>query len=136
MRGKQLSLTASRVLTAVLGVVVIGVALVVPVLGDTVIGIITAIAGTCLGMLLGVYLLGMFVSRANLPGVLIGLVAGLVCLAAVWIGTDIPKWWFGAFTITPTFVVGAIASLFFDPPPPEALKETRFLRIERDPDEN
>jgi SSS family transporter len=136
MRGKQLSLTSSRILTSVLGVVVIGVALVVPALGDTVIGIITAIAGTCLGMLLGVYLLGMLVSRANLPGALIGLVAGLVCLAAVWIGTDIPKWWFGAFTITPTFVVGAIASLFFDPPLPAALRETQFLRAERDPDEN
>jgi SSS family transporter len=136
MRGKRLSLSSSRFLTALLGVVVIGVALVVPVLGDTVIGIITAIAGTCLGMLLGVYLLGMFVSRANLPGVLIGLVAGLVCLAAVWIGTDIPTWWFGVFTITPTFVVGAVASLFFDPPPPEALKETQFIRAERNRDEN
>lgn len=136
MRGKQLSLASSRVLTALLGVVVIGVALVVPVLGDTVIGIITAIAGTCLGMLLGVYLLGMFVSRANLPGVLIGIVTGLVCLAAVWIGTDIPKWWFGAFTIAPTFLVGGIASLFFDPPPPEALNESRFVRAERNPDEN
>jgi SSS family transporter len=135
MRGKQLSLTASRILTALLGIVVIGVALFVPVLGDTVIGIITAIAGTCLGMLLGVYLLGMFVSRSNLPGVLIGLAAGVVCLAVVWIGTDIPKWWFGAFTIVPTFAVGAIASLFFDPPSAAALKDTRFL-CERDPDEN
>ena len=136
MRGKQLSLTASRVLTALLGIVVIGVALFVPVLGDTVIGIITAIAGTCLGMLLGVYLLGMFVSRSNLPGVLIGLAAGVVCLAVVWIGTDIPKWWFGAFTIVPTFAVGAIASLFFDPPSAAALKDTRFLSDERDPDAN
>jgi len=127
MRGKQLSLTSSRVLTALLGIVVIGVALFVPVLGDSVIGIVTAIAGTCLGMLLGVYLLGMFVSRANLPGVMIGLAAGVVCLASVWIGTDIPKWWFGAFTMLPTFAVGAIASLFFDPPPVAALKDTQFL---------
>ena len=136
MRGKQLSMTASRILTALLGIVVIGIALFVPVLGNTVIEIITAIAGTCLGMLLGVYLLGMFVSRSNLPGVLIGFVAGVVCLVIVWIGTDIPKWWFGAFTIVPTFAVGAIASLFFDPPSAAVLKDTRFLCEERDPDEN
>lgn len=127
-RGRRLSLRMSRILSAVLGLAVIGAALLVPYLGDNVIGIITTIAAICLGMLVGVYLLGLFVPRANLPGVLAGLGAGLVCLAAVWIGTDIPKWWHGAFTIIPTFVVGALASLAFPPPPPEALENTLFYR--------
>lgn len=135
MRGKQPSLKFSRVLTAFLGIVVIVTALFVPVLGDNVIGIITTIAGTCLGMLLAIYLLGMFVPRANMAGVLVGFVAGLVCLAAVWIFSEIPKWWFGAFTILPTFVVGAIASLFFDPPPAEPFKTTRLPGRRSDPDE-
>jgi Na+/proline symporter len=98
------------------------------VIGDTVIEIITAIAGTCLGMLLAIYLLGMLTRRANLPGVLIGLAAGLVCLTVVWIFTDIPKWWFGAFTIFPTFIVGALFSLCFPKPPESALRDTLLLR--------
>jgi len=110
-----------------LGIVVIGAAILVPVLGDTVIGIITAIAGTSLGMLLDIYLLGMLLPRVNLPGVLIGLAVELVCLALVWIFTDIPKWWFGAFTIVPTFIVGAMASLFF-PQPSESAVEDTLLR--------
>lgn len=126
MRGRQPSLRFSRFLSAVLGIVVIIAALFVPVLGDNVIGIITTIAGTSLGMLLAIYLLGMFVPRANLPGVLIGLAAGLACLSVVWVLTDIPKWWFGLFTIFPTFVAGAIASLFFAPPPAAVLKTTLF----------
>lgn len=126
--GKQLPLRISRILTTVLGAVVIGVAILVPVIGDTVIGIITAIAGTCLGMLLAIYLLGMLTRRANLPGVLIGLVAGLICLASVWIFTDIPKWWFGAFTIFPTFIVGAVFSLCFPKPPESVLRDTLLSR--------
>lgn len=113
LRGRQMSVRASRMLTAALGSLVIIVAIFVPVLGDTVIGIINAIAGTCLGMLLAVFLLGMLVRSANQMGVLVGIATGLLCLAAVWIGTDIPNWWYGAFTIIPTFVVGAIASRFF-----------------------
>lgn len=126
LKGKQLSLRLSRLLSTILGVTVIVAALLVPVLGDTVIGIITAIAGICLGMLLAIYLLGLFVPRANLPGVLFGLGTGLICLTLVWACTDIPKWWFGAFTTLPTFVVGALASLAFPPPPPEALINTLF----------
>jgi hypothetical protein len=42
---------------------------------------------------------------------LIGVLAGIVCLAFLQLGTRIPNWWFGGFTITTTFVVGAAASL-------------------------
>jgi len=128
LSGKELPLKVGRILTTVLGIVVIGAAILVPVLGDTVFGIITAIAGTSLGMLLAVYLLGMLIPRVNLPGVLIGLAAGLVCLALVWVFTDIPKWWFGAFTIVPTFIVGLVASLFFPRPPESALEDTLLRR--------
>ena len=84
-------------------------ALVVTVLGETVFDIITAIVGISLGPLLAVYLLGMFLPHVNLQGTLTGLAMGLVCLTLIWILTDIPKWWFGAFTIFPTFIAGAIA---------------------------
>ena len=71
--GKQLSLNASRVLTVGLGALVIIAALVAPFLGKNVIDIINTIAGTLLGGLMAVFLLGMFVPRANAPGVLLGL---------------------------------------------------------------
>ncbi|MBE0535754.1 MAG: sodium/solute symporter [Phycisphaerae bacterium] len=127
LAGRQLPIRVSRAITAALGVTVIVAALFVPVLGDNIIGIITAIAGTALGMLLAVFLLGMCTRRANLPGMLLGLAAGFACLAYVWIFTDIPKWWFGAFTIVPTFVVGLVAALFFKPPPEAALENTLLI---------
>jgi SSS family solute:Na+ symporter len=117
-----LPLRLSRILTSALGITVILAALLVPVLGNNVIEIINVIAGTSLGMLLAVYLLGLFVPRANLAGVLAGLAAGLICLASVW--GRVPNWWYGAFTIVPTFIVGAVASLLFAPPPESMLKDT------------
>lgn len=124
LSGRQLPLRISRMLTALLGAVVIAAALFVPILGSNVIEIINVIAGTSLGTLLAVYLLGMFVRRANQAGALIGLAAGLTCLVLVRIGTEIPPWWLGAFTIIPTFAVGAVASSLFPPPPESALKDT------------
>jgi solute:Na+ symporter, SSS family len=124
LSGRQLPLTVSRLLTAALGIVVIAAALHVPALGDNVIDIINVIAGTALGLLLAMYLLGIFVRRANLPGILAGLAAGCTCLVLVGIFTGIPKWWYGAFTIVVTFFVGAVASLLFAPPPESVLKDT------------
>jgi SSS family transporter len=111
--GRELSVKRSRQLTLGLGIVVIGAALIVPALGDNVLQIINLIAGTCLGMLLAMYLLGMAIPWANQAGTFIGLAAGAVCLALIHTATSIPNWWFGGFTIAATFVVGAIASRFF-----------------------
>jgi SSS family transporter len=124
LSGKKLPLRTGRILTAILGIVVIGAAILAPILGDTVIEIITTIAGTSLGMLLAIYLLGMLMPHVNLQGVLTGLAVGFLCLVLIWILTDIPKWWFGAFTIFPTFIAGAITSFFFPKPPESALEET------------
>jgi SSS family solute:Na+ symporter len=126
LSGRQLPLRFSRLLTAVLGIAVIAAALIAPALGDNVIEIIAIIAGTALGLLLAMYLLGMFMPRANLSGVLAGLAAGLAGLAVVALFTEVPNWWYGAFTIVPTFVVGALASLLFPPPLESALKGTRL----------
>ena len=86
------------------------------------IGIINTIAGTLLGGLMAVFLLGMFVPRANQAGVLIGLAAGAAILVSVIAATDVPKWWYGAFTVFPTLVVGGLASYLFAPPSSAALR--------------
>ncbi len=118
--GRQLPLAASRAVTVLLGVLVVVAALLAPYFGNNVIDIINTVAGTMLGGLLAVFLLGMFLPRANAPGVLLGLVGGAVCLVLVIIMTDVPKWWYGAFTVFPTLVVGTVASYLFPPPSSEA----------------
>ncbi len=128
LAGKELPLKISRILTTLLGTIVIAAALLVPHIGKNVIDIIMVIAGTCLGMLLAIYLLGMFSSRANLPGALIGIAAGLACFLFVLICTNIPKWWFGAFAMFPTIIVGAVVSRFFQAPPESALRDTMLMR--------
>jgi Na+/proline symporter len=133
--GKDLSLKASRALTVVLGALVVVAALAAPRLGDNVIDIINTIAGTLLGGLMAIFLLGMFAPRTNAPGVLIGLAAGAVSLLVVIAATDMPKWWYGAFTIFPTLIVGGLVSRCFSPPPSEALaatvwKKSKSRRVE------
>jgi SSS family transporter len=130
--GKDLSLRASRWLTVALGVLVILAALAAPLLGKNVIDIINTIAGTLLGGLLAVFLLGMFAPRANAPGVLIGLATGAVALLVVIAATAIPTWWYGAFTIFPTLIVGVLASRWFAPPDAKALTGTTWKNRNRD----
>lgn len=128
LRGRQLSLRVTRALAAVFGLGVIGAALVAPYLGKNVFDIIIAISGAFFGPLLGVFLLGMLVPRANSMGALAGLVAGVLALIAVVLipvsspDEKISPWWYGALTCVPTFVVGALASLFFSPPPAWAVQ--------------
>jgi Na+/proline symporter len=131
--GRQLSLLASRALTVALGTLVIGAALLAPRLGDNVIDIINAIAGTLLGGLLGAFLLGMFVPRANAPGAMLGLAAGAACLVLGILTTDVPRWWYGAFTLFPTLLVGTAASYRFAPPRADAGAYTFWSATRHDP---
>jgi SSS family solute:Na+ symporter len=124
MGGKDLPLKSSRKLTVGLGLLVIIAALVAPKLGPNVLDIIMTIAGTLLGALLAVFLLGMFTSRANAGGALCGLAAGAVSLVMVASATNIPSWWYGAFTILPTIVIGWLASRVFPPPTRLQLTDT------------
>jgi SSS family transporter len=109
-------LRSSRLLSVAFGVATIGMALIAPYLGEHVFDIIIRISGAFFGPLLGLYLLGATVRRANAPGALIGLAAGVAALVAIF-PTPINAWWYGAFTCLPTLIVGACASLFFPAPP-------------------
>jgi SSS family solute:Na+ symporter len=138
--GRDIGLGLSRALCGLFGFAVIGAAMLVPALGPNVIGIITVIASTFLGLLLGVFLLGMLVPRANAGGALIGLLTGAGALAIVWTLSNrpdwwygaiipgswprvfVPHWWYGAFTLIPTFGVGVLASYLFPPPRPAKMR--------------
>ncbi|MEX0680658.1 MAG: sodium/solute symporter [Balneolales bacterium] len=115
-RGKELNVNFSRKITLILGVVIVFTSLLVPLIGEHVIEMIAKIAGTFLGLLLGIYLLGMFTRCANTNGALIGLMAGGLSLTWVWTQTTIPHWYYGLFTIGGTFVIGWLASYFFTSP--------------------
>jgi hypothetical protein len=60
--------------------------------------------------------------------VLIGLATGAACLLVVIAATGIPEWWYGAFTVFPTLLVGALSSFFFNPPSHNALIGTIWNR--------
>ena len=93
----------------------LGMALVVPYLGEHVFDIIIRLSGALFGPLLGLFLLGALVPRANAAGAAAGLLAGLASLAAIF-PTAITPWWYGALTCLPTLLVGFLASLLFPPP--------------------
>jgi SSS family solute:Na+ symporter len=119
--GRQREVRQSRMTSALFGLGVIGAALLMPYLGKNVFDVIIAISGALLGPLLGLFLLGMLVPRANTFGALLGLAAGMEALVSI-LATDISGWWYGAVTFVPTFVVGVLASLLSPPPPAGKLR--------------
>lgn len=121
LSGQSMGLRLSRIMTAVFGVATVGIALVVPFLGEHVFDIIIRISGAFFGPLLGLFLLARVVPRANPNGAFIGLLAGMASLAAIF-PTTINGWWYGALTCLPTLIVGSLASLLFPPPPEEKLR--------------
>jgi Na+/proline symporter len=108
-------------MSAAFGTATIGMALVAPYLGEHVFDIIIRISGAFLGPLLGLFVLGAAVRRANAQGALIGLGAGILSLVMIF-PTDINAWWYGAFTCIPTLAVGAGASLLFPAPPADKVQ--------------
>lgn len=126
MGGRKTSPAFNRILTVLAGAGVIGAALLAPAIGRHLVDMITAVASTFLGLLLGVFVLGMFSPRANTGGAVIGLAAGAAGLAFAWIHPAIPTWWCGAFAFLPTLLAGWSASRLF-PPPRAAQQRGLFL---------
>ena len=119
---REISLGTSRLMCGGFGLCVIAAALVAPYLGEHVIDIISVISGSFLGLLFGVFLIGMFSRRANAGGAIVGLVAGMITLIIVWTSTSIAGWWYGLFTCLPVVVVGMAASYCFPQPSPSSLQ--------------
>ena len=71
------------------------------------------------GSLVGVFLLGMLIPRANATGALAGLGGGVAVVLAVSALTPMAGMWFGAVSALSAFGLGYGASLFSAAPPPE-----------------
>jgi sodium-coupled monocarboxylate transporter 8/12 len=124
-RGRELNVNTTKLLCGAIGLLAIGAALVVPLIGENVFDILTTIAGAFFGPMMGLFVLGMFTRRANSRGAAIGFCAGVCGLVgAILLGVS--SWWYGAFTCVPTIVVGLTASLCFAPP---TSKQTADLTV-------
>lgn len=125
--GQSLGVRLGRWLSALFGIATLGMAFLVPYLGEHVFDIIIRLSGALFGPLLGLFLLGALVPRANATGAAVGLLAGLIGLAVVF-PTSITPWWYGALTCLPTLFVGILASCLFPPP---AENQVRGLVVSR-----
>jgi SSS family transporter len=128
LRGKNLPLRYSRMLTIAFGALAIATALVLQRIGGPVFEWIMAIAGTFLGLMLGIFLLGMLSPRSNTPGVYVGLAGGVVVYAVCRMA-GMSFWWDGACTSLSTLFIGLVASLAFAPPDHSRLKGLEVGRM-------
>lgn len=145
LNGREVGIGMNRCLTFVFGATVTVTACFLSLIDSPVFDLLLSIAGTTLGLLLAVLMLGMFIPRANTLGVVSGLTVGLLVFVAIriWLpsldeaslsklgvlaGLKSNTWWDGMLTTVPAFVVGAAVS-YITPPP--AAKKTEGLLLRK-----
>lgn len=102
-------LRAAKAFTVFFGIAQIIVGLSGDKLGS-VVGAVLAIQGFTTGIILGVFLLGIFTRRVNHSSALTGLVGGLTLMACIKFGTDLAWPWFVLVGSTATFLIGLLTS--------------------------
>lgn len=110
----------SRLLTVVWGGAATGLAFIVGKIG--VIAIIAkTLSGFFGGVLLGVFLLGILLPRANGAGSLLGGLVGFAVISTIGLTTSVNLFWYAPIGCVVTFVCGVIFSLLFPAPSPEKI---------------
>jgi len=107
-------LRAARILTVVMGILGTSFGLVfinpdIKSLFDEFIKIV----GLIMGMLGGLFLLGVLSRRANATGALVGCAGGAAMVLWVWKGTDVAGYFYPFVSVSSCFVIGLLASHFF-----------------------
>lgn len=105
-------LKVSRLATIAWGGVLVAIALVASQWGS-VLESGLSIASVTLGILLGVFLLGVLTRRPNERAAIAGVIAGALMMLFVKLGTKIPFTWWVMIGSTTTFTTGYVASLAF-----------------------
>ena len=108
-------LRVSRMFTVAFGLFQIGVGIAGQLLltyGNkaAVVESVLAIAGFTIGVVLGVFFLGVLTKRAKQPAALTGLLVGLVTMSIIVFTTDLAWPWFAIFGSSITFAVGLVAA--------------------------
>jgi sodium-coupled monocarboxylate transporter 8/12 len=118
-------LRLARYLTLFYGTLVLVLAFIVDKLG-TLLEASNKAIGLVGGPLLGLFLLGMLLRRANAKGAVIGWVAGVAVLLPVCFATKVSFLWFAMIGCLTTMAVGWTASLFMSPPTTKQLHGLTF----------
>lgn len=101
-------LGVSKLLTVAFGVIQMILASIASTWQQSVVDNALSIAGFSAGLLLGVFLLALFVPRAGQTSALTGLLAGVCMLLYVRLGTETAWTWYALIGAATTFVVGYI----------------------------
>ena len=107
-------LRAAKTFTIFFGVAQIIVGLSGDRLGGSVVGAVLAIQGFTTGIILGVFLLGIFTKRVNHLCALMGLIGGLILMTCIKFGTDLAWPWFVLVGSTATFGIGLLFNFIID----------------------
>jgi len=110
-------LNASRLLTALWGVVQIVVAMVAIAMKGRGVDAVLAVASFTNGPVLGLFLLSTLTRHVGPKGALVGVVTGIACMAFVWLQLSVSWQWYVLIGSTITFVAGALASLALEHKP-------------------
>jgi Na+/proline symporter len=110
---EETKLKLSRVITIVWGVVLFGLAILARH-GGKVVEVGLSIASVAYGALLGVFLLGVLTRRANEAGAMVGMLVGFLLNVYLWQFTRVPFTWYVALGSAATFLIGYIASRFYE----------------------
>lgn len=103
-------LRATRLFTVLFGLLQIGVGIAGQWLDATVVGAVLGIAGFTIGIVLGVFFLGLFAPRVGQRAALAGLVTGLCGMTWIFFGTDLAWPWYALVGSLGTFAAGVAAS--------------------------
>ena len=110
-------LNASRLFTALWGVVQIVVAMIAIAMQGRGVDAVLAVASFTNGPVLGLFLLSALTKNVGPKGALTGVVTGIVCMALVWLRLNISWQWYVLMGSSITFLAGGLASLIFEPRP-------------------
>lgn len=105
-------LRVASILTVIVGIIQVIVAIAVKDAGSSALGQALSIAGLINGPILGVFLVGTFVKKANQTCALIAMSASISLMLFVYFGTKIAFPWYPVIGSLTTLLVAFIASLF------------------------
>lgn len=111
-------LNASRLFTALWGVVQIAVAMVAIAMQGRGVDAVLAVASFTNGPVLGLFLLSALTKRVGAAGALVGVVTGIACMTFVWLQLKISWQWYVLMGSTITFAAGTLAGLLIQQRPP------------------
>lgn len=109
-------LRVTRWLTALFGVVQIGVGIAGQWVNTAVVNSVLGIAGFTTGIVLGVFFLGLFTKRVGQRAALAGMLVGLAGMTSVYFATNLAFPWYALVGSGITFAAGVTASLVWPDP--------------------